>query len=284
VSALEVLEPGVLTTVQDLGRRGYAHFGVARSGAADRTSLRLANRLVGNTAGAAGLEILAGVATFRADGRAVVAVTGSVGGVLVNGSPQGVNVALRLEPGDVLRLEPARRGVRAYLALRGGLDIPAVLGSRSCDQPGGLGPPPLRAGDVVPIGAEPDRAPYWDVVPVRELDLEPTLRLLAGPRDNWLQPPGLEQLTGQPWTVLPMSDRTGLRFSGPRISRQDGDLPSEGVVPGAVQVPADGMPIVLGPDAGVTGGYPVVAVVVDADLDTVGQLGPGVRVRFRLVR
>jgi biotin-dependent carboxylase-like uncharacterized protein len=284
VSGLEVLDPGVLTTVQDLGRRGYAHFGVARSGAADRTSLRLANRLVGNAADAAGLEILAGVATFRADGRTVVAATGAAGGVLVNGSPEGRNVAVGLEPGDVLRLEPAQRGVRAYLALRGGLDVPAVLGSRSFDRPGGLGPPPLHAGDVVPIGTEPDRAPYWDVAPVRDLDLEPTLRLVAGPRDSWLQPPGLEQLTGKHWTVLPTSDRTGLRLSGSPIARRDGDLPSEGVVPGAVQLPSDGLPIVLGPDAGVTGGYPVVAVVVDADLDTVGQLGPGARVRFRLIR
>jgi allophanate hydrolase subunit 2 len=134
------------------------------------------------------------------------------------------------------------------------------------------------------VGSEPDRPPYWDVVPVRELDLEPTLRLLAGPREGWLSPPGLEQLTGSRWTVLPVSDRSGLRLSGPRISRRDGDLPSEGVVPGGIQVPGDGIPIVLGPDAGVTGGYPVVAVVVDADLDTLGQLAPGAHLRFRLVR
>jgi biotin-dependent carboxylase-like uncharacterized protein len=284
VSTLRVVDAGLLTTVQDLGRRGYAHFGVARSGAADRTSLRLGNRLVGNAADAAGLEILAGAATFRADGRTVAAVTGSCGGVLVNDSPVGRNVALGLEPGDMLRLEPAGRGLRAYLALRGGVDVPAVLGSRSFDQPGGLGPPPLTAGDAVPIGPEPDRAPYWDVAPVRELDLQPTLRLVAGPRDGWLHPPGLEQLIGSPWTVLPMSDRSGLRLSGPPIARRDGDLPSEGVVPGAVQVPSDGIPIVLGPDAGVTGGYPVVAVVLDADVDMLGQLGPGARLRFRLVR
>jgi biotin-dependent carboxylase-like uncharacterized protein len=284
VSALEVLDAGLLTTVQDLGRRGYAHFGVARSGAADRTSLRLGNRLAGNDAAAAGLEILGGGATFRADGRIVVAVTGSCGGVVVNGSREGRNVALRLEPGDVLRLEAATRGLRGYLAVRGGLDVPAVLGSRCYDQPGGLGPPPLTAGDVVSIGVEPDRPAYWDVVPVRELDLDPTLRVVAGPRDSWLHSPGLEQLTGNPWTVLPMSDRSGLRLSGPPLTRRRDDPPSEGVVPGAVQVPTDGMPIVLGPDTGVTGGYPVVAVVVDADLDTVGQLGPGARVRFRLIR
>lgn len=284
MSALEALDVGLLTTVQDLGRRGYAHFGVARSGAADRASLRLGNRLVGNPAAAAGLEILGGAATFRAHGHAVVAVTGSCGGVLRNGSREGRNVALRMEPGAVLRLEVAPRGLRAYLAVRGGLDVPETLGSRCFDQPGGLGPPPLTPGDVVPIGVEPDRPPYWEVAPVRGLDLEPILRLVAGPRDSWLHPPGLVQLTGKAWTVLPMSDRSGLRLSGPAISRRDGDPPSEGVVPGGVQVPSDGMPIVLGPDTGVTGGYPVVAVVADADLDRVGQLGPGARVRFRLVR
>jgi allophanate hydrolase subunit 2 len=108
------------------------------------------------------------------------------------------------------------------------------------------------------------------------------LRVVAGPRDGWLLPPGIGQLTNEPWTVLPMSDRTGLRLSGPRIGRREGELPSEGLVPGAVQVPADGAPIVLGPDAGVTGGYPVVAVVIDADLDILGQIPPGTRLQFRL--
>jgi allophanate hydrolase subunit 2 len=159
-----------------------------------------------------------------------------------------------------------------------------VLGSRSHDQLGGIGPAPLRAGDSLPIGAEPDRPPYWEVAPVRDIDPEPTLRIVAGPRDDWLLPPGIRQLTDERWTVLPMSDRTGLRLSGPRIGRRDGELPSEGLVPGAVQLPADGAPILLGPDAGVTGGYPAVAVVVDADLDRLGQLAPGARLGFRLLR
>lgn len=279
-----MLDAGVLTTVQDLGRTGWAHFGVARSGAADRASLRLGNRLVGNPADAAGLEVLVGAARFRADGAAVVAVTGAAVDLWVNESPRGRNVSLRLESGDVLRLGIAALGLRAYMAVRGGVDAPLVLGSRSYDQLGGLGPPPLRTGDIVAIGADPDRAPHWDVAPVREVDPAPTLRVTAGPRDGWLLPPGLAQLTSQPWSVQPMSDRTGVRLSGPRIARRDGELLSEGLVPGAVQVPPDGNPIVLGPDAGVTGGYPVVAVVNDSDLDLVGQLAPGARVTFRLVR
>jgi biotin-dependent carboxylase-like uncharacterized protein len=282
VSGLTALDAGMFTTVQDLGRRGWAHFGVARSGAADRASLRLANRLVGNPEGDAGLEVLAGAAVFRVDGPAVVAVTGSRGAVAVNDHPQARNVALRLAPGDVLRLGVATHGLRSYLAVRGGVDVAPVLGSRSYDQLGGIGPAPLRAGDSLPIGPEPERSPYWEVAPVREIDPEPTLRVVAGPRDGWLLPPGIGQLTNKPWTVLPMSDRTGLRLSGPRIGRREGELPSEGLVPGAVQVPADGAPIVLGPDAGVTGGYPVVAVVIDADLDILGQIPPGTRLQFRL--
>jgi biotin-dependent carboxylase-like uncharacterized protein len=283
VSSLDVLDAGMFTTVQDLGRRGWAHFGVARSGAADRSSLRLGNRLVGNPEDAAGLEVLAGAAVFRVDGPAVVAVTGARGAVAVNDQPEARNVALRLAKGDVLRLGRATHGLRSYLAVRGGVDVTPVLGSRSYDQLGGIGPAPLRAGDSLPIGAEPDRAPFWEVAPVREIGPESTLRVVTGPRDGWLLPPGIGQLTGETWTVLPMSDRTGLRLSGPRIGRRDGELRSEGLVPGAVQVPADGAPIVLGPDAGVTGGYPVVAVVVDADLGVLGQLAPGGRVRFRLL-
>jgi len=283
LSSLDVIDAGMFTTVQDLGRRGWAHFGVARSGAADRASLRLGNRLVGNPEQAAGLEVLAGAAVFRVDGPAVVAVTGSRGAVAVNDHPEARNVALRLAAGDVLRLGVATRGLRSYLAVRGGVDVSPVLGSRSYDQLGGIGPEPLRPGDSLPIGADPDQAPYWEVAPVRELDPEPTLRVVAGPRDGWLLPPGIGQVTNQPWTVLPMSDRTGLRLSGPQIGRRDGELPSEGLVPGAVQVPGDGAPIVLGPDAGVTGGYPVVAVVIDADLDILGQIPPGRRLRFRLL-
>jgi biotin-dependent carboxylase-like uncharacterized protein len=283
VSSLDVLDAGMFTTVQDLGRRGWAHFGVARSGAADRSSLRLGNRLVGNPEDAAGLEVLAGAAVLRVDSPAVVAVSGARGAVAVNDHPEARNVALRLARGDVLRIGGATRGLRSYLAMRGGVDVTPVLGSRSYDQLGGIGPPPLRAGDSLPIGAEPDRAPYWEVAPVREIDPEPTLRVVAGPRDGWLLPPGISALTSQPWTVLPMSDRTGLRLSGPRIGRRDGELPSEGLVPGSVQVPADGAPIVLGPDAGVTGGYPVVAVVIDADLDILGQVAPGARLSFRLL-
>jgi biotin-dependent carboxylase-like uncharacterized protein len=283
VSSFDVIDAGLFTTVQDLGRRGWGHYGVGRSGAADRGSLRLGNRLVGNAETAAGLEILAAAAAFRVSAATVVAITGARSAVLVNDRPEARNVAVQLAPGDVLRLGAAARGLRSYLAVRGGIDIPPVLGSRSYDQLGGLGPPPLRVGDTVPIGAEPDRAPYREVVPVREIQPEPTLRVLAGPRDDWLRPPGIGQLTGEAWTVLPMSDRTGLRLEGPRIGRRDGELASEGLVPGAVQLPADGAPIVLGPDAGATGGYPVVAVVIDADRDLLGQLAPGARVRFRLL-
>jgi biotin-dependent carboxylase-like uncharacterized protein len=281
VTRILVRSPGPFTTVQDLGRRGRAHWGVARSGAADRASLRLANRLVGNAEGAPGLEVLAGGAALESTGEAVVAVAGARCAVLLNGRPQGQHVALRLRAGDVLRLGPTSRGVRAYIAVRGGLVVAEVLGSCSYDQLGDLGPPPLRAGDVLAVGEAAVSMPSWEELPVPELPLEPVLHVLAGPRDDWLYEPGLEQLTQQAWTVLPASDRTGVRLSGTAIARREGELASEGMVPGSVQVPADGQPILLGPDAGVTGGYPVIAVVIDADVDVIGQLAPGTSVRFR---
>ena len=281
MTGLLVLTPGALTTVQDLGRRGLAHFGVARSGAADRAALRLANRLVGNHEGAAGLEVLGGGAAFEAGEDLVVAVTGAACDVLVDDSPQGRHVAVPLRAGQVVRLGPATKGIRVYVAARGGIDVPEVLGSRSYDQLGELGPPPLRQGDELAVGSAGGSAPVWEAIPIPALPAVPVLRVVPGPRDDWLH--DLHQLTQRDWLVRPDSDRTGVRLDGVPLGRREGELASEGVVPGSVQVPADGLPILLGPDAGVTGGYPVVAVVVDADLDLVGQLAPGSSLRFRTV-
>lgn len=283
MTALLVRSPGPFTSVQDLGRRGLAHFGVARSGAADRGSLRLANRLVGNHEGTAALEVLAGGAVLEADDDVVLAVSGARCEVFVDDQLQARHVALALGPGDVLRLGPTTRGVRVYVAVRGGLAVPEVLGSRAYDQLGDLGPPPLRTGDVLPVGQADTGTPSWEEQPVADLPLEPVLRVLSGPRADWLAGSGLHQLTSRTWEVQPSSDRTGVRLAGAPLARREGELDSEGVVPGSVQVPADGLPILLGPDAGVTGGYPAVAVVIDADLDVIGQLAPGTSVRFHAI-
>jgi biotin-dependent carboxylase-like uncharacterized protein len=283
VSGLVVRAAGPFSTVQDLGRPGLAHLGVPRSGAADRAALRRANRLVGNAEGEAGLEVLAGTVQLEATQPVVVSVTGAVCEVRVDGRFQGRNTALALEPGNLLQLGSTTPGLRAYVGIRGGLVLPAVLGSRSYDQLSDLGPPPLRAGDALAVGDASVAAPIWETLPAVDPSSHPVLRVLPGPRADWLVGGGLAQLTEHDWSVLPTSDRTGLRLAGEPLTRRPGELASEGVVPGSLQVPADGLPILLGPDAGVTGGYPVVAVVVHDDLDLVGQLSPGVRVRFRTV-
>ena len=280
MNALRVVHPGGLMTVQDLGRQGRGHLGVARSGAADRASLRLANRLVGNADDLAALEVLGGGAALEAVTEVVVAVTGARAEVHVDDRPQGRNVALALRAGQVLRLGPALTGIRVYVALRGGADVRETLGSRSYDQLGDLGPAPLTTGQLVPAGGDASASPVWDEVPTPDPSPAPVLRVAPGPRVDWLDG-GLPALVAASWTVSPDSDRTGVRLDGTPLPRRTGDLPSEGTVRGGVQLPPDGRPILLGPDAGVTGGYPLVAVVLDRDVDAIGQLAPGTPVRFR---
>jgi biotin-dependent carboxylase-like uncharacterized protein len=280
MTALLVRDPGALSTVQDLGRPGRAHLGVPRSGAADRGSLRLANRLVGNAEGAAALEVLGGGAVLEATADVVLAVTGARCEVSLDHRQQGRHAALALRTGEVLRLGPALAGIRVYVGVRGGVAAPVVLGSRSYDQLGALGPPPLVAGQHLALGTDALAAPVWEGVPVDDPTSAPVLTVTPGPRLDWLDG-GLRALVEGAWSVSPHSDRTGVRLDGRPVSRRPGDLQSEGTVVGGVQVPPDGRPIVLGPDAGVTGGYPLVAVVVETDLDVLGQLAPGAQVRFR---
>jgi biotin-dependent carboxylase-like uncharacterized protein len=279
VTALRVVAAGPFTTVQDLGRPGRAHLGVPGSGAADRSSLRLANRAVGNPEDAAALEVLIGPVAFEALVPVVICVAGAVCEVLVGDRPQGRNTALALQQGDIVRLGPPSRGLRTYVALRGGIAVPPVLGSRSYDQLSDLGPRPLRDGDTITTDSRYAGAPSWEPLASDDPPASPVLRVTAGPRASWL--PSLTSLTATGWVVLPASDRTGIRLTGPALACRAAELPSEGLVPGSIQVPPDGLPILLGPDAGVTGGYPVVAVVVSDDRDLIGQLAPGTTVRFR---
>lgn len=282
---IEVVAPGPLTLVEDLGRPGWAHVGVGPSGAYDRAALRLANRLVGNREDAAGLESLGGGLALRFDEPAVVAVTGADGPVTVSGG-RGRRALHRSSPlhlatGDVLELGPPTEGLRSYVAVRRGLAAPRTLGSASYDTLARLGPPPLRAGDVLALGAADVAHPHVDHAPVRRPD-EP-LRVVPGPRDDWFDDAALGLLLASAWAVSPASDRVGVRLSGPALGRRTpgAELPSEPVVTGALQVPLDGLPVLLGPDRPTTGGYPVIAVVADADLDRVAQLRPGDVMRFR---
>ena len=280
---ITVLRAGPLTTVQDLGRPGLAHLGVGRSGAADRPSLRLANRLVGNPEHASGLELTFGQLDVSVDRAVTVALTGARCPVTVAGHARGMFAPLSLAPGDVLRVGTPTRGVRTYLALRGGLAVPPVLGSRATDTLALLGPAVVSAGARFDLGTSDQPFPGVDIAPVAEPPTIPVLHACPGPRDDWFTGQALDDLTSRPFEVTPASDRIGIRLSGPVLSRRTtAELPSEGMVEGALQVPPDGQPVLFLADHPVTGGYPVIAVVEPQDVALAAQARPGQLVRFSL--
>ena len=288
---LEVLATGPLTTVQDQGRPGFAALGVGRSGAADRHSHSLANRLLGNHESSAALEVTLGGLSLRARGEVWLAVTGADVDVLVdNGSgaaPIGMNAPFRIFAGDVVSLGMARSGLRAYVAARGGFDVPETLGSRSTDTLSGLGPPTLTVGAVLGLGPRPGDLPDIDVAAVAMPTAdEVELQILRGPRDGWVV--DADALVQTRWQASHRSDRVGMRLSGNASGlshRESGrQLPSEGIVRGAVQVPPSGEPVIFLADHPVTGGYPVVAVVIDEDVDLAAQVRPGQHIHLRWAR
>ncbi|MFG3710674.1 biotin-dependent carboxyltransferase family protein [Micromonospora sp. NPDC047730] len=277
--AVEVLRAGALTTVQDLGRAGWAHLGVPRSGALDPAALRLANRLVGNPESAAGLEITLTGCELRFSRAATVAVTGTATAVRVGRRFGDVGRPLSVPAGAVLRIDPPRDGLRNWLAVGGGIAVEPVLGSRATDTLSGLGPPPLRDGDLLPLGAPTGPPAPVDVTVVAPTPTELRLTLRLGPRDDWLTPAALDRLFGSAYAVSPVSNRVGARLTGAVLPRAvAGELPSEGIVLGAVQVPADGQPLIFLADHPTTGGYPVVGVV--DDVTPLAQARPGTTVRF----
>jgi KipI family sensor histidine kinase inhibitor len=294
--SLEVQQPGPLSTVQDLGRPGFGHLGVPRSGAADAQSLRLANALAGNDAPAACVETTLGRLTVRFGCAAVAAVTGAPAPLRLTG-PDGARhepatgAAFEVPAGSVLRLGSPPAGLRSYLAVDGGFEVPPVLGSRSADLLSGLGPARLRAGERLPLGppvfgklaGDRRAAPGGAGTPLPAPGAVAELRVIPGPRDDWFAAGALAVLTGDSYQVTPASDRTGLRLTGPPLRRAAAtELPSEGVATGSLQVSHDGQPILLLADHPVTGGYPVIAVVPAADIGIAAQLRPGQQVRFRL--
>jgi len=305
-AVIEVIQPGPLATVVDLGRPGYGHLGVLRSGAADAGSLRLANRLVGNPEDAAALELTLGGTALLFRAPAWAALTGAQTAARLQPGPQGapgqpgpqerlrrsgdhsgMGVPFAVPAGTVLTVPPPQTGVRSYLAVRGGISVPPVLGSRSSDRLSGLGHPPLRPGDLLPVGPTSGCLPILaDLAPLPAAAAGPAeLRIVAGPRDDWFADGALPALCSAAYVVTSDSDRSALRLSGPSLPRaRDGELPSEGMVTGALQVPPDGQPILFLTDHPVTGGYPVAAVVVAADIGPAAQLRPGEMVRFRRVQ
>ena len=284
MTRLHVEQPGGLALIEDLGRPGLANLGVAASGALDRGALTLANRLVGNPDGAAALELLVGGFRARFEGEAWFAVTGAWGSVVLDGREVPPYTAERAGDGSVLEIGPAQRGIRYVLAVRGGLDVAPVLGSRSRDTLAGVGPDPVAAGQVLPIGAEPAAS-----VPIIDQDVAfpppgdtVTLELLPGPRADWFTDAASATLFDAEWRLSEQADRIGARLTGPALDRRrTGELASEATVAGSIQVSGDGQPTILLADRPVTGGYPVIAVVAPGSLDAVAQLRPGQAVRFR---
>jgi biotin-dependent carboxylase-like uncharacterized protein len=282
--ALAVVRAGALTTVQDLGRAGHAHLGVPRSGALDTPAAALANRLVGNGPGAAVLETTVDGCAVRPRAAVVAAVAGAPCPVAVDGRPVAWGAPVVIPAGAVLEVGAAVRGVRSYVAVSGGVAVEAVLGSRSTDLLSGLGPAPLRDGTVLPLGRPAGPPARADVSPQPGPPAELMLGVILGPRDGWFTPAAVRTLTAGSFRVSAASNRIGLRTEGPVLTRAvTGELPSEGVVLGAVQVPPDGRPVVFLADHPPTGGYPVIAVVRAADLPAAAQAPPGTPVRFLAV-
>lgn len=278
---IEVIAPGPLTTVQDLGRVGYAALGVSPSGAADLPALMLANRLVDNPAHAAGFEATLGGLVLKFHTNAVVAVTGARCEVRVGYLPVVMGQAVRVPAGERLALGKATRGVRTYVAVRGGIAIAPLLGSRSTDVLGGLGPPPLARGHLLPVASSTRHVSAPDRVPLTPYPAEPALEVAPGPRMDWFDSDSLQRLCSQPYVVSPEANRVGLRLLGAVLNRRvRRELPSEGLVRGAMQVPPSGQPLIFLADHPTTGGYPVVAVVRRRDLSLAAQVRPGQQVRF----
>ena len=292
--AFRVLKPGPFTTVQDCGRKGYMAWGVPESGAADGFSLRAANLLAGNPETSAALEITLG--GFRAEfiSAAVIALYGGLCPAELDGIPLRAGEALRAEAGAILDVGTIARGTRVYLAARGGIDVPKVLGSRATYLKASLGGykgRALKSGDELMCGLSEESIPLLrakDGTGAPSLDrLEDgtcLLRVIQGTMPERFEEGGLQRLTDGEYAVSPECDRMGIRLSGPAIHHTRGaDILSGGIEPGAVQVPGSGYPIILMADRQTTGGYTKICSVISADRPKLGQLRPSDRVRFNVV-
>ncbi|MER5947931.1 biotin-dependent carboxyltransferase family protein [Streptomyces sp. NPDC001904] len=278
---LTVTRPGALTTIQDAGRTGHAHLGVPRSGALDAPAMRLANRLAGNPEGTAVLETTLTGCAVRPDRPVTIVVGGAPCPVTVDGRPAPWGAPVRVPAGAVLDAGPATGGLRSYLAVSGGIAVDPVLGSRATDLLSGLGPDPLTEGAVLPVGRAQPAPPLPAAAPWPAPPAELVLPVRLGPRADWFNPAGVRTFLTAAFTVSARSNRIGLRTEGPAVERvAEGELPSEGMLLGAVQVPPDGRPVVFLHDHPTTGGYPVIAVVAPEALAAAAQAAPGIPVRF----
>jgi biotin-dependent carboxylase-like uncharacterized protein len=285
---LHIIAPGLLTTVQDLGRWGYQASGVPPAGPMDVLSHRWANRLVGNPDEAATLEVTLMGPEIELESEATLAVSGAAFSLALDEAPVPMHTRLRAGPGAHLRFGERQDGARAYIAVGGGLDTPVVLGSRAThlvSRVGGLAGRRLQAGDVLTVTAR--RSPgvrAMGRVPLSMPRGGATLRILAGPDEDRFDTLARATLVGSRYTIGSQSNRMGYRLEGPAIAGEpSGELPSDATPMGAIQVPPSGLPILLMADRGTTGGYPLIANVITADLPVAGQLAPGDWVEFALV-
>ncbi|OFT66274.1 allophanate hydrolase [Corynebacterium sp. HMSC05D08] len=289
---MEVIDPGLVTLFQDQGRPGRGNLGVTPSGAADQAAAATANVAVGNPRGATVLENIGGI-RLRALTDTVICVTGAQARVLLDEMPVHLARPVLVTAGSTVIVEPATYGMRSYIAIRGGIVADTELGSSSTDVLSGLGPAPVRIGDI--IGVLPRSSAMTDAQltnPLRVTEgsrgqTQGVLRCVMGPRDDWFTQDSLDAFLEHEWEVTPQSNRVGLRLRASddaTLSRaRSGELPSEGMVAGSVQVPPSGEPVVFLRDHAVTGGYPVIATVLEEDIDIAAQLPPGATVRFELV-
>jgi len=284
MSALEVIACGTGASVQDLGRTGFRRFGVSTAGAMDRHALARANALVGNAPGTAAVELTLAGARFRVQAAPLLVATAGPGVKLeIDGRRIPADTSVRAESGTTLTVGPARGGVYGYLAVAGGIRTAPDLGSRALHLRSGIGGRPLAPGTVLPcVPAGPD-TPSRRLPPAAPPDPGP-IRVVPGPQEDAFTADGLATFLSAAYTVHPKSDRMGLRLTGPSPAHAAGyNIVSDGIVPGSVQVPGDGQPIVLMRDCQTTGGYPKIATVISADLDRLAQLSPGASLRFAAV-
>jgi len=285
---IRVKNPGMFSTIQDLGRYGYTHLGISPAGAADRLSLRIANLLVGNPDSAPALEMTLLGATFEFEEPRIVALAGADCGPKLGTSSIPLGEAVEVPAGGVLKCSGMRTGARSYLAVQGGFAVPLVMRSTATDVRGcfgGLGGRKLKAGDSLPVqnsGGARSRRLKSNILD--ELSRHDTTRLTRGAQQEWFGQEMFEILFSHPYSISDQSDRTGLRLKGEALRpREQSQMLTDGIPLGAVQVPQDGQPIILFVDQQTTGGYPKIANVIMADMHHVGQLRPHETVSFREV-
>ena len=289
---IEIIKPGLLTTIQDQGRWGYQAYGVGISGAMDPFALAAGNLLVGNPKEAAGLEMTILGPTLKFHHETLFAVTGADLASRLDGSPLSNWVSHRAPPGSILSFGARRDGLRAYLAVAGGIDVPVVMGSRSTyllGRFGGLEGRPLKARDMLSVGSLNQTRKSLEGLVFPEIfrplyRKNPRLRAVFGPFQNFFSRDGLAAFLSEEYLITPNSDRMGYRLQGKPITRQKtGELITCGLANGTIQVPPNGQPIILLADRQTIGGYPIIATIIHADLSLVAQCAPGDLVRFSTV-